>query len=227
MSDAFQDRVLNDLLIVFSELPNRAWCREGFRRDWTKVSDLDALDFLRAMDASLVEHVGGGLYRAPRSCAGEMFFWEGSKEPTPRTVTLWVEPVITVAVLARLHFDLGWPKDLLGTQSRGYEFDVTAYRSSDLANEFVACEVKKTIRELDQMVELMQRFAAENTPPSSVGPGKELNAYRKLKGLEARRAQVFWAVGPNGANYVFRMKYSEDGAAFEAADLTALAYPDA
>src|SRR5712664_1953376 len=51
-------------------------------------------------------------------------------------VTIWVEPIITVAVLSRLHFKWGWPKELIGTQSQKWEFDVTAYRASDLSNEY-------------------------------------------------------------------------------------------
>lgn len=226
MTDAFQDRVLDDLLPAFCDHPDRSWCRDGFQTNWTGVSELDASDFLRAMDAGLILHLGRGRYRAPRSLASEYFFWEGPKKTVPRRLTLWIEPVITVAVLARMHFDLGWPKNLIGTQSRNWEFDVTAYRSSDLDNEYVACEVKKSISELDQLVGLMQRFAVENTPTSSISHPKEINAYRKLKGLQVRRAHLFWAVGPDATNHVFRVKYNDEGIALEVVGLDALIYPD-
>ena len=94
-----------------------------------------------------------------------------------------------MAVLYRLHFKWGWPKDLLGTQSRKWEFDVTAYRASDLNNEYVACEVKKTVAELDQLVELMQRLSAIVT--CVMLPKSSRTAFRKLKGLQARHAPIF------------------------------------
>ena len=152
----FQDRILGDLLPAFCDHPKRGWSCEGFKKDWKNISAKDAEDFLFALDAGLIEHDDErGLYLAPKSCAGEQFFWEGKKSVSPRPITLWLEPVITVAVLARLHFKWGWPKDLLGAQSRKEEFDVTAYSRSDSNNEYLACEIKKTVKELDQMVELM------------------------------------------------------------------------
>ena len=146
----------------------------------------------------------------------------------PRPVTLWVEPIITVAALSRLHFKWGWPKELIGTQSRKWEFDVTAYRASDLSNEYVACEVKKTVAEQDQLVELMLRFSTDRDAGDALKSSREINAFRKLKGLQARRASIFWAVGPNGANKVFRMTYTDEGAViFKTASDDALTYAGA
>ena len=196
------------------------------KRIGKKFPSKDAADFLSALDASLVEHQGRGLYRAPKSQASEQFFWSGNKNVSPRPVSLWVEPIITVAVLYRLHFKWGWPKDLLGTQSRKWEFDVTAYRASDLNNEYVACEVKKTVAELDQLVELMQRLSADRDLRDAPKSSREKNAFRKLKGLQARHAPIFWAVGPNGANKVFRMTYTDGGAVtLKSASDDALTYP--
>lgn len=79
--------------------------------------------------------------------------------------------------------------------SRKWEFDVTAYRASDPCNEYVACEVKKTVAEQDQMVELMQRFSTVRDAGDALKSSKEINAFRKLKGLQARRASIFWALG--------------------------------
>lgn len=225
---AFRDRIMGDLLPAFCDDPSRGWGREGFREDWKKVTEKDAADFLLALDAGLIEHQGRGLYRAPKSLAGELFFWEGNKSVSPRRLTLWVEPIITVAVLSRLHFKWGWPKELIGTQSRKWEFDVTAYRSFDPDNEYVACEVKKTVAELDQMVALMQRFSTDPDAGDTLKSSKEVNAFRKLKGLQARRASIFWAVGPNEANKIFRMTYTDAGALiFKPASEDALTYPDA
>jgi hypothetical protein len=225
-SQAFRDRIMGTLLPQFCNDQNRGSGCEGFKEDWRKVTEKDAADFLLALDACLVEHLGRGLYRAPRSRASEQFFWSGRKNISPRPITFWVEPIITVAVLHRLSHELGWPKHLLGTQSRKWEFDVTAYRVSDLNNEYVACEVKKTVPELDQLVELMQRFATDPGLCDAIKSSREENACRKLKGLRDRHASIFWAVGPNGANKVFRMTYADGGrVTFTPASDDALRYP--
>ncbi len=225
---AFKDRIVGDLLPTFCDDPSRGWGCGGFKEDWKNVTEKDAADFLLALDAGLIEHRGRGLYRAPKSLASEQFFWSGKKCIFPRPITLWVEPIITVAVLSRLHFKWGWPKDLIGTQSRGWEFDVTAYRASDPSTEYVACEVKKTVAELDELVELMQRFSTDRDAVDTLKSSREKNAFRKLKGLQARRAPIFWAVGPGGANNVFRMTYADGGAViFNSASDDALTYAGA
>lgn len=128
MLQEFQSRILNEFLPEFCNDPTRAYGPDGFKPDWYKVSDVDAADFLRGIDSGLVEHVERGLYKAQCSVAREQFFWSGLKRKLPRPITLWVEPIISVAVLARLHFELGWPKTLLGTQTKnGWTFDVAAY----------------------------------------------------------------------------------------------------
>jgi hypothetical protein len=225
---SFKDRVMGDLLPAFCDDPSRGWGREGFKEDWGNVTEKDAADFLVAFDAGLIEHQGRGRYRAPKSFAGEQFFWSGTKTTSPRRFTLWIEPIITVAVLSRVHFKWGWPKELIGTQSKKYEFDATAYRASDMDNEYVACEVKKTVSELDQLVELMQRYSTDDHITfDRLKSGKEKNAFKKLNGLKARRAPIFWAVGPNETNRIFRMLYTEVGAViFNPATEEALAYPD-
>jgi hypothetical protein len=224
---AFKDRIVGDLLPTFCDDPSRGWGCGGFKEDWKNITEIDAADFLLALDAGLIEHQGHGLYRAPRSLATEQFFWSGKKSISPRPVTLWVEPIITVAALSRLHFKWGWPKKLIGTQSQKWEFDVTAYRGSDL-NEYVACEVKKTVAEQDQLVELMQRFSTDRDAGDALMSSKEINAFRKLKGLQARHASIFWALGPNDANKVYRMTYTDRGAViFKSASDEALSYAGA
>jgi hypothetical protein len=122
---------------------------------------------------------------------------------------------------------MGWPKELIGTQSQKWEFDVTAYRASDSINEYIACEVKKTVAEQDQLVELMQRFSTVPHASATLKSSKEANAFRKLKGLHARRASIFWALGPNDINQVFRMTYPDEGTViFESESDHALTYPD-
>jgi hypothetical protein len=209
---SFKNRVLDDLLPKYCDDPSRGWGSAGFKQpDWSKVSKLDAKDFLRALDANLVEHVGRGQYLAPRSGAKEQFFWEGAKNVTPRPFSLWMEPIITVAGLARLHFEYGWPSKFLGTQPPGWAFDLVAYNRLDLVSEHVACEIKKSTSERDQLVRLMQKFGGNNVQSEASMSGPEKNAFRKLEALRDRKVPIFWALGPGGAGDVFRMVYGEGG----------------
>lgn len=222
---AFQDRILNDFLPTFCNDPSRFWTADGFKADWHKISEVDAADFLRGIDGELIKHVGRGLYRAPRSHASEQFFWSGAKRKKPRPITLWVEPIITIAALARLHFDLCWPKESIGTQSKDWAFDVMTYLSNDSDVEYIACEVKKSAAELDQLVTLMKRFGKCPYVDRTVAR-KERNAFRKLRALRSRRPPLFWAVGPGGSSYAFRMGYLEDGVvSFQEIAIQELSYP--
>lgn len=209
--EAFRNRVLLNLLPEYCDDSSRGWGSDGFKPDWSKISELDANDFLRALDANLVEHVGRGQYVAPRSACKEQFFWEGEKRITPRPIYLWLEPIITVAALARLHFEYGWPRELIGMQSQDYAFDVTTFHPSDMVNEHVACEVKKSASELDRLVETMQQLAADDARFEAAVPQARINAFRKLQALRARKSPVFWALGPDAASFVFRVSYAEGG----------------
>jgi hypothetical protein len=164
-----------------------------------------------------------GLYRAPCSHACEQFFWSGLKRKKPRPITLWVEPIITVAVLARLHFELGWPKRLLGTQKKkGWTFDVAAYLSIDSEAEYIVCEVKKRTAEIDRLLELMNRFGKSPYLDAALN---EQNAFRKVQALRSRRPPLFWAVGPEGLSHAFRVEYSEkDVVSFHKIEIQKLDY---
>jgi len=221
--EAFRERVLSDLLPAFCNDVARNYDIAGFKSNFQDIHDADAEAFLRGLDAGLVQ-LDGNMYRAPRGCAREQFFWEGSKRTIPRPISIWIEPIITIATLAKLHFELGWPKNLLGTQSRDWAFDVIAFLPSDSLNEHIACEVKKTDRELSSLIRWMREFG-EPTPREAVSHS-ERNAYRKVVGLRARRAPLFWAAGPGGTGMVFNVSYGNDGGVtFEEAPLATLQYP--
>ncbi|MEH6792468.1 hypothetical protein [Parasphingorhabdus sp.] len=116
-------QILTDRLIPeFCSDPNRGLDVAGFQQKSIKVAEEDARYFMMAWNAGLIEHQGRGLYRAPNSAASEQFFWSGSRKAQPRSFTVWLEPVITVAGLARLNFDYGWPTCLIGTQSPDWAF---------------------------------------------------------------------------------------------------------
>jgi hypothetical protein len=79
------------------------------------VSSVDAADFLRAM--RFMTPNARGEFVMPRSRAKEVIFWDGSFKSTERKFSLWIEPIVTIAGIARLHLDHGWPLDCLGMQS--------------------------------------------------------------------------------------------------------------
>jgi hypothetical protein len=143
--------------------------------------------------------------------------------PMPRSFTLWLEPIITVAALARLHRDFGWPADLVGAQSTDWAFDLVGFRSGS-KNEYLAGEVKKSATEIAQLIEFMIHFSQD---PSLGAPSsqKARNAYRKLEELRARHAPVFWAVGPGGISKAFQVEYgSKAEVSLVAADQDSLCF---
>jgi hypothetical protein len=90
------------------------------------VSSRDAQDFLRAIDHKVVTVESGGRFRVPQSKSHEVIFWEHSTLVSPRPKTLRLESIITIAAVARLHLDFGWPIESLGMQSEDWAFDFTA-----------------------------------------------------------------------------------------------------
>lgn len=147
----------------------------------------------------------------PRSRATEVIFWEGAKAVTPRPITLWLEPVITIAAMARLHLDYGWPLECLGTQSEKWKFDVMVFKSQDVKNEYVAGEVKKSSKELDELIINMQLSCAEGTLDYSTASRARKNAHNKWLGLQRCRAPLFWALGPGGDSRLYEVFYSSTG----------------
>jgi hypothetical protein len=205
------DRLITDRLIPeFCQNPKKPLAPESFKSETlSNVSEYDARYFLMAIKTGLIEHQGCGHYKAPLSGAAEQFFWEGPKTVQPQLFTLWVEPIITVAGLARLHLDHGWPKRFLGMQPDGWAFDLVAmYPGSQTM--FVACEVKKTAKEVQDLLAFMRELAPD---PAAGEPktGKALNAYKKILGLRKHRPQLFWALGPNGLSKVFHLEYGAGG----------------
>lgn len=206
---AFEALLYGQLIPQFCADQSRRCNAANFVRSSVKVSEEDAAYFLKAWEADLIQHAGRGIYRTAKGAAGEQFFWEGMKSKEPRPFSLWLEPVITVAGLARLHFDYGWPAHLIATQSIDWAFDLVAFHpESD--RELIACEVKKTTTEVDQLISFMEQFCANPVHPEPPS-GKARNAFKKVSALRARRAAIFWALGPNGYSRIFRAVYGDDG----------------
>nr|WP_166176030.1 hypothetical protein [Altererythrobacter segetis] len=206
------------------------WCADplremnscGFKWGSVRLAASDALDFLRAWNSGLVRRERPGCYRAHRGAALEQFFWDGPKVPVPRSYTLWLEPLISFAALARLHLDFGWPADLIGTQSDDWAFDVVCFRPGSEI-EHVAGEVKKSASEIDALINLMVHFGQDPDAPPPPS-GRERNAYKKVMALRERRAPVFWALGPAGYGNVFRVGYENERVSFTSTDDRALQF---
>lgn len=185
---------------------------EGFQ--WStcaSVTEFDARWFLTAVDADLVTE-SEGFFVAPRSRASEQIFWSGATSASLRSFTLWLEPVITIGALARLHLQFGWPKELLGCQSEGWSLDLVAYDRTGCP--VIGCEVKKSERELDSLVALMCKFALDSTLPEP-DAGQQRNAWRKMAYVRSKRPRLFWAVGPDGIGHAFQVVCIDESGAME------------
>ena len=170
---------------------------------------MDAQNFMRAIDQQIVTIDSGGRFTMPQSRATEVIFWEHERHMVPRKITLWLEPVITIATVARLHLDYGWPLDCLGMQSRDFAFDVTTFLPGETEHEFIAGEVKKTNAELDALIRHLNRCCTEGDHDDCLKSSTRRNAHKKWLGLTRSHAHLFWAIGPGGNGHVFEVGYSE------------------
>lgn len=206
----FWHRLREEWLPAYCNDPKRRYATEGFDAGSKTVSEQDARDFLRAIDQKVVSVDSGGRFRMPQSKTHEVIFWEHSALISPRPITLWLEPVITIAAVARLHLDYGWPVDCLGMQSADSAFDVMAFKPDDLKNEHIAGEVKDSAKQLDRLLAHMNQCCAEGDSECSASKTRK-NAHRKMAGLKRCRAPIFWAIGPGGDSRVFEVSYRDDG----------------
>lgn len=221
--DEFRKRLREAWLIPFCS--RHGYSDAGFVGESVdKLDPIDATDFLAAIDDELVVHENG-IFRAPCSKATEQIFWQWGTKQIPVKISLWREPIITMAGLARLHRKFGWPRSQLGMQSKSWAFDLVAY-SPDQSEELIACEVKKSWTEVEKLISLMQKHKSSSVESISRVSGSERNALKKVFGLRLSKPPVFWALGPNGQSLVFRMKYdSIGGVDFNLAGEQALLYP--
>ena len=208
MNDSdFDDRVRNAFLPNFCKYRN--YDISGFKSDTLgRVGKYDAGWFLKALSSKTVKQVQGGALFTTEieelSGAKEQIFWSGNKSISPRPITLWVEPIITIGAAGRLHGEFKWPNELIGLQSKGnWAFDLMAYNAHK--HPIIACEVKKSEREIDFLIEAMMDFVS--SPPLDEEPSesKLRNAYRKVIALRRLNPKYFWALGPDNYGSVFRI----------------------
>lgn len=206
--EEFKSRLSSDWLIPFCSA--KGYPHDGFVvSSLEKLSSTDARDFMEAIDSDLVLH-HQGIFTAARSKAKEQIFWQCARTSVPRKITLWLEPIITIAGLMRLHRDFGWASNRLGMQSKTWAFDLVGYEE-DLKTELLVCEVKKTEREVDKLLELMEKHASTPAEAKSNLRGTERNALKKVVGLRQSTSTMFWALGPNRYGHVFHILRSPAG----------------
>lgn len=221
----FWIRLQAEWLPAYCNDPKRRYSVEGFTGRSSSVSSADARDFLRAIDQKVVTVGEGGRIRMPQSKAFEVIFWEHSTKIVPRPITLWIEPVITIAAVARLHLDYGWPVNCLGMQSKDSAFDLMAFTPSSSTSEYIAGEIKPAVSQLNTLLSNLQRCSA-NEHEASCTSGVRRNAHRKWVALQGRHPPLFWALGPGGESRVFKADYdSLDNITFTPVDEECLRCP--
>ncbi len=201
----FTQRLYDEWLPSFCEAPHRNYPSTGFKMDSIKkLSEYDAQWFLSAVDAGIVSE-SNGFFLAPQSKAKEQIFWQGEKAKSPRPISLWVEPIITMGALARLNQEFGWPKDTLGAQSKTWAFDLVCYDSVSNKEQLV-CEVKKDRKEIEVLLNFMNEHCVKDPTCDEPENSKERNAYRKVEGVRNSWPSIFWALGPRGVGHVFHIQ---------------------
>lgn len=207
----FMRRLREEWLPAYCNDPKRSYSVGGFRLGDDSLTENDARDFLRALDAGVVRQADRQRFQMAHGLASETLFWEGEKKINPRPISLWLETVITIAAAGRLHLDFGWPVELLGMQSKDYAFDVMAFKPPDFESEYVAVEVKKSCREVEHLLRNLHGCCA-GEHDASCEKGTRKNAHRKWVALCARRPRLFWAVGPSPESQLFEVLATDEGA---------------
>lgn len=214
--DVFLRRVTTDWLPTYCAHPKRQYSPIGFNPESIRIDEFDARLCMLAIDSGIVEDVDHGRFRAAQGKATEPLFWEGSRAINPRPITFWHEPAITFGALARLHFEHGWPIELLGNQPTSWAFDLSAHEPADLSQYRILGEVKKTQREAESLIaDLLHASDKQSTD------GLRQNSAKKWQGLLRDKPPVLWIIGPAKFSAVFRCDYPTSNVAHIQATTTA------
>lgn len=204
---AFDELLFDTLIPAFCSDASRRMAIGGFVTKSNIVTETDAADFLRAWHAGLPVHQGRGQYLVGAGRVKEQFFNSGLKAETERTFHLANESIITMAAIARLHFDHGWPIDCLAAQSADWAYDIAV---NVAGRAIIAGEVKKTRKEIDDLIQLMKQYGA-NPAADAPASGKTRNAFKKVASLRKSGSPMVWLVGPDNYDHVFEVAYGENG----------------
>jgi hypothetical protein len=169
----------------------------------------EAAGFLRALDSGVLlmaedqEGRQTGLGRLPGYRAYYCYPLLYRPVKALPDVYLWREWLTHAAVAARLHLDFGYPKHVLALEEDAFDVVVHGRQNEPL----IAVEVKKSAKELTQMVERLHVLSHGTFDPWC---GEKLsNSDKKYRGLLALRPPFFWAVSPE-LEAVFDVTYSHD-----------------
>lgn len=122
-----------------------------------------------------------------------------------------------------MHRDFDWGLNRLGMQSHSWAFDLVGY-ADDYSTELLVCEVKKSEREIDNFLKLMEIHL--KAPAETDFKGAERNAFKKVLALRQSKCSIFWALGPNGYSHVFNViRDSPNSFYLEATSESALSQP--
>jgi hypothetical protein len=215
----FAERVESDWLPTYCQDAARRYDPKGYKKASMKLAESDAKDCMLAIDQRIVIDLGGGRWRAALSSADEVLFWEGRKDTSPRPITLWLEPVITFAALARLHVVFGWPKEYLAMQPKGWAFDLAAYDGGNLGRPHILGEVKKSSSELRRLNDELLALS-ENQSTAAVSR----NSAKKWQALVETAPSIVWLLGPNEESYVYQPFVADGSCTLIRRDASALAY---
>lgn len=211
--EEFVYRIHHDWLPAYCADKHRKFETRGFNLSSIKVSEIDAADFIRAIDLKIVTDKGGGRYLAAKSAAIEVIFWAGNRIDSPRTISLWLEPIITIAAAARLHINYGWPKECIGLQSKRWGFDFVAYASAASDQEFIMGEVKKSGREVDKLISDLKALSTNPGITDISQLNVSNNSFKKWTELLSRRPKVVWVLGPAATGVIFNISYPNENSA--------------
>jgi hypothetical protein len=202
----------------FSDLLAR-WAEEFASKSSLSALDLDlprdfsadeAFGFLRALDTGIVKVASGrcslpAIHRASRKPTEPCLF--GVRKGS--VYLAWREYVTQVGAVASLVIDYGWPAALVALDPRNWEFDVAGFASeAGDAAMIVACETKKTRKELDKLLSQLSAASQAALPRAELG---SLDGHKKYRGLLIERCPFFWAVAP-GVRRAFSVAYSGEAA---------------
>lgn len=215
--EQFSRRVADDWLRTYCAARN--YDVAHYKSASTRVNEVDAIDCMRAVDDRVVVDQGGGRFKAARSSAHEVLFWDGTRKVSPRSTWLWLETVIIFAGVGRLHSKHGWPRSLLGTQPKGWAFDIAAFKNDDDNRPHILGEVKKSVAELERL-----RRDLEHLSDGGSADSVKKNSLKKWNALGEMRPDVLWLLGPGELHFCYRLQLSNCGPALHPADSQVLDY---
>jgi len=212
--DSFHRRVEKEWLPRY--LDDCGYEPGGYSRPQDELADLDAKWFLRAIDEPVVDLLPKARLKLPASSVKAAIFWEHSKAITPRPITLHIEGVLSAGMAARLHVEYGWPIARLGFEYPPGEripgrraFDLGALSSEGIL--VLAGEAKKSARELDHVLKVIQECGAQGEHMHDPEEKGVTNGHRKWQGLVRCRPEIFFTFGPAEDWSIFAASYGPNG----------------